>query len=222
MKVAAVLLGPAGIGLIGILQNLMATASTIASLGFGNVGTRQIAQANGQGRQVDVDVARRALFWGTMVLALIGAGIFWVLRGTLAAKVLDDPALSTELGWLALGVALTVAAGSQRALLNGMRRIGDLARVSILSSLVATLFGVVALLWWGRAGLLVFILAAPVANFGISHWYVARLPRVSTPRTPIKELAKQWSALAKLGFAFMIAALTTVTGPVAGANHGSE
>src|SRR6056300_2083320 len=93
MKAAALLLGPVGVGLIGILQNLMTTASTVAALGFGNVGTRQIAEANGGGRQSDVDAARRALFWGTLLLALLGATIFWSLKGILARLVLANPDL---------------------------------------------------------------------------------------------------------------------------------
>jgi PST family polysaccharide transporter len=73
MKVVAVLLGPAGIGLIGVLNNLMTAGSTVAALGTGNVGTRQIAEARGREDQAGIDAARRALFWGTMALALIGA-----------------------------------------------------------------------------------------------------------------------------------------------------
>ena len=42
IKVAAVLFGPSGVGLIGLLTNLASTASAVAGLGFGNVGTRQI------------------------------------------------------------------------------------------------------------------------------------------------------------------------------------
>ncbi|MCB1507177.1 MAG: O-antigen translocase, partial [Hyphomicrobiaceae bacterium] len=45
MKLVAVLLGPAGIGLIGLLQNLMQAASGVAAMGLGTVGVRQIAEA---------------------------------------------------------------------------------------------------------------------------------------------------------------------------------
>jgi len=38
VKVAAVLLGPAGVGLIGLLSNLAGTASAIAGLGVGRTG----------------------------------------------------------------------------------------------------------------------------------------------------------------------------------------
>ncbi len=211
-KVAALLLGPAGIGLIGLLQNLMSTGSAVSALGFGNVGTRQIAEAAGQDDSDALAAARRALFWGTLVLSVIGAGVFWVLRDVLATRVLGNPSWAKDVGWLALGVLMTVAAGSQVALLNGLRRIGDIARVSVLSAILSTLLGVGALLLWGKEGLLVFVLALPFASFVFGHLYVARLPKVRAAPTSVSHLLVQWSVLARLGAAFMVAGLAATMG----------
>lgn len=211
-KVAAVTLGPAGVGLIGLLQSLMATASTVSALGLGIVGTRQIAEAAGKEDNLAVAAARRALFWGTSVLALVGAIGFWLIRDVLAAKVLEDRSLADELGWVAIGVALTVAAGSQGALLNGMRRIGDLARISIGSALLSTLFGVGALLIWHEGGVLVIVLSAPVASFLLGHWYVAKVGHVHAPATLWSQLASQCRAMARLGTPFMVSGLVLTLG----------
>lgn len=212
IKVAAVLLGPAGVGLIGLLTNLAGTASAVAGLGVGNVGTRQIAEAVGRDDAAAMAAARRALFWGSMVLALLGAAVFWSLRGVLAVQVLGDASLAGEVGWLAIVVGLTVAAASQTALLNGMRQIGDLARVSVLSALLSTLLGIGALMLWGRGGLMAFLIAAPLASFLLGHMYVARLPKIQAPRTPLPVLAGQWRVLARLGAAFMVAGLAVTLG----------
>ena len=215
MKVAAVLLGPSGVGLIGLLTNLAGTASTIAGLGLGTVATRQIAEAAGRGDETAAAAAHRALFWATLYLALAGAFVFWLLREPLAAWVLGDAALAGDVGWLALVVVLTVAAGSQSALLNGLRRVGDLARVSIFSGMLATVVGVAALLLWGRSGLLVFVIAAPLASFMLGHLYVARLLRVQAPPTPLVDLAAQWRSLASMGAPFMLAGLVLMLGLLA-------
>lgn len=215
IKVVAVLLGPAGVGLVGLLQSLMTTASTIAALGFGTVGTRQVAEAAGRGDEPGIASARRALFWGTLLLATLGASVFWLLRDILAKTVLDDAAMSANVGWLALGVALSVASGSQGALLNGLRRVGDIARVSVSSALLATLLGIGAVTLWGEQGILAFVLAGPLASFVIGRVFVARLPRVNTPRTPLPQLAAQWRTLARLGAAFMVAGLAVTLGQLA-------
>jgi O-antigen/teichoic acid export membrane protein len=204
IKIAAILLGPAGLGLIGLLQSLMAAASAAAALGFGTVGTRQIAEASGRGDAHELAVARRALFLGTLMLAAAGGLLFWTLRHVLAAQVLHDPALSAAVGWLAVGVALTVASGSQGALLNGLRRIGDLARLSVGSALVASVVGVLVLWVWETRGVVAFVLTAPLTSFIFGHWYVAKLPPIDRVATPIRLLATQWMTLARLGMAFMV------------------
>jgi len=42
-KIIAVLLGPAGIGLVSLYSGLMSTATAVATMGIGTIGTRQIA-----------------------------------------------------------------------------------------------------------------------------------------------------------------------------------
>ena len=214
-KVAAYLLGPAGVGLIGLFQNLMMTGSALASLGFGTVGTRQIAEAVGDDDPAAVATARRALFWGTLGLALIGAAAFWLLRDALAEQILGDSGFADAVGWLALGVALSVASGSQRALLIGLRRVGDIARVAILSALVSSALGIAALWLWGEEGILAFVISAPFANFLLGHWFVSHLPKVSGPRTGLLQLVDQWKTLARLGSAFMVAGVTVTVGQLA-------
>lgn len=211
-KAVALILGPAGVGLFGLFTNIVATASTLSGLGFGNVGTRQIAEASANEDPIRVAAARRALFWGTMALAALGGAMFWLLRGVIARHILGDAHLAGEIGWLAIAVSLTVAAASQNALLNGLRRIGDIARVSMGSALLSTCIGVVALLWFGRAGLALFVIVIPAASFLLGHLFVARLPRVAQQRTELASLAAQWRVLATLGAAFMIAGLAGTVG----------
>jgi PST family polysaccharide transporter len=214
-KTAAVLLGPTGVGIIGLFQSLIATASTISSLGFGTVGTRQIAEAAGREDAQSMAAARRALYWGTIVLATVGSIAFWALRGILAEQVLDDARLSETVGWLAIGVALTVVAGSQSALLTGLRRIGDIARISVFSALLSTAIGIGSLLLWGDNGMLTFVLAAPLASFLVSNFYISRLPRLQQSSIPILQLIKQWGSLTHLGSAVMIAGLMATLGQLA-------
>lgn len=215
IKIVAVLLGPAGIGLISLLQNLMATGSQISAMGLGNAGTRQIAEAAGSNEQEKIDTARRALFWGTLLLSAIGGVSFWLLRDVLAEQVLNDASLAPTVGWLGLGVTLSVASGSQSALLTGMRRIGDIARSQITTAFLSTLLGVGAIAWLGEKGLVLFILSVPLVGFIVGHVFVARLPGVKTARSSLHALAGQSKVMVRLGFAFMMAGLAGTLGQLA-------
>jgi PST family polysaccharide transporter len=193
-------------------MNLMQTAASVAALGLGTVGTRQIAAASAEGGEEAVGRTRRALFWGTMGLALIGAISFWLCRGWIARVVLDDPGRSGEVGWLALGVALTVAAASQGALLTGLRRVTDLAWINAGAGVLGSALGVLALWLRGPQGLLVMVLVAPVVSFTLGHVFVARLRRPAERSAGPTELSRELRTMIRLGVAFMISGLATMLG----------
>lgn len=206
-KIIAVLLGPSGIGLVSLYTALMSTATVAASMGIGTIGTRQIAEALSQEDERALSVVRRAMLWGSLFLASVGAIVVWSLREVLAIQVLGGAEHASIIGWLSIGVALSVAGASQGALIQGMRRIGDMARLSVYGSALNTALGL-ALLWqWGQAGLVAYVLIGPLVSFLLAHWYVARLPKVLSGDISIQEMAAQWQTLLRLGIPFMGAAL---------------
>ncbi|AKS42758.1 O-antigen translocase [Wenzhouxiangella marina] len=215
MKAAAVLLGPAGVGLVGLYQSLMQTAGQVAGLGIANSGTRQVAAAGADAGAEGIAVVRRALFWGTLIQGVVGALLFWLASEWIAARFIDQPERAIEVAWLALGVGLTVAAGAQMALLRGLRRIGDIARIQVANGIIGAALGVAALMIWGEQGLLGMVLIAPVVTFLLGHYYVRRLEPAAGEVAAPRALAKEWSAMARLGFAFMISGLITVAGQLA-------
>jgi PST family polysaccharide transporter len=205
-KVAALLLGTVGVGLAGLLQNIMSTASSVAALGTATAGTRQIAEANARA-DGSLATARRALFVGTAALALLGGLIFWLLRKPLADLMLQQDPMAATIGYLAFGVALTVLAGAQTALLTGLRRLGDVAAATVLSSLLGSAAGIAALFLFGMSGIVWFVVAMPAATVLVGAAFVLRVPPAVGPRGGWRELAAQWPPLARLGIAFSAAGL---------------
>lgn len=212
MKAAAVLLGPTGVGLIGLYTNLMQTATTVSALGLGTVGTRQIAAANAGNGETTVGQARRSLFWAALVLSFIGALLFWLTSGWIGRIVTGEDTRSAEIAWLSIGVGLSVASASQAALLTGLRRIGDLARINAGSGVVSAALGVTSLWLWGSNGLLAMILVAPATTFFLGHLYVTRLGRPAGQRERLPEMAQRWRELVTLGIPFMLSSLVTIFG----------
>jgi PST family polysaccharide transporter len=206
-KVLALLLGPAGVGLASLYTGLMGTASTAATMGLGVVGTRQIAESCSKGDAHAVKVARRALFWGTMALAAAGGLLVWSLRSVLAVQALGNASYSRAVGWLSIGVALSVAGASQAALIQGMRRIGDIARLNVFGSAISTVLGIILLWRCGNAGLVAYILVAPLGSFVLGHYYVSRLPKDGTESVTVHELMREWNMLLRLGLAMVGAGL---------------
>ena len=207
VKLIAVLLGPAGVGLIGLYAALMNTAATAAQLGVGIVGTRQIAEAHAKADAIQLAIARRALFLAALALSMVGGLAVWLSRDQLARWVFDDPAAGGSVAWLALGVALSVAAASQSALIRGMRRVSELALITIFSAVLGAVIGVPLVWWLGQGGIAIFVVVAPASAFVLGHVFVARLPKATPANIATADLSAQWKMLVRLGLPFMGSAL---------------
>jgi O-antigen/teichoic acid export membrane protein len=207
IKVLAVLLGPAGVGLMGLYQNIMGMAATLSGCGLDRSGVRHVALLADDG--ATFAIVRRALWLGNLLLGAIGMAALWVLRGPVSELVFGDSAHADSVGWLGLGVLLTLVAGSQTALLRGLRRISDLARVSIFSALVGAAVGILAVYLLGSNGVVWFVLTSPGAAALVAGYYAARLPHTETLDDP-RAIRRQWVAMIKLGIPLMAAGLLTL------------
>jgi len=206
IKVLAVLLGPAGIAVMALYTSIMSTASTLAGMGLGSSGVRQLAASKGEEGLAQV---RKALFYGNLSLGLLGMLVLWAVREPVARWVFGDVSRVADVGWLGVGVLLTLIAGSQTALLQGLRRIGDLARVTVFSSVVSTIIGLSIIALLGHDGMVWFVLIVPGANILVASWYAAKLPRPVETEPDWKETYQQARTMLGLGVVFMITALAT-------------
>lgn len=204
MKAAALLLGPAGVGLIGLFSNLVGVAISFGGMGLVNSGTRQIAEAVGRNDKQSIVASRAALLVYSLCLALFCGGFFWLLRGVVAEYVLNDSARTKQVGWLALAVGLHILGGFQSGALNGLRQIGDLSRISVYSAFLSTIIGVGALWLWGSAGIVAYVVSVPLVTVFVGQWYVAKLPKLQLATVSRTAVTEQGRVMLKLGAAFML------------------
>lgn len=207
VKVLALLLGPAGIGVMGLYQNIMAMASTLFGCGLESGGVRQIAAVQ-EDKQL-LALVRRALLWANVMLGALGMLLLWGLGEPLSQWVFHDSAHTGDIGWLGLGVFLSLLASAHMALLQGLRRIDEVAKVNMLGALLGALLGV-ALVWLlGDAGLHWFVIVAPAASLLFARRYATRIPR-EVALHDVPSLMRQWRALFALGIPLMAASLLTL------------
>ena len=210
-KVLAVLLGPAGVGLAGLLTSIMGTASTVAGMGMSTSGVRQVAEAASRDDVARMLVVRRALWFATLVLGALGALILWLVREPVAQGIFGTADKSGAVGWLAFGVFFTVVGGSQGAMLQGMRRIADMASAGIIGSIVGTIMAVGCVLTWGVRGIVAYIIVAPLSSFVIAALFLRRIPRVDGI-AQWSEVKGEIAPLLRLGAMLMLSGLmSTVT-----------
>lgn len=207
-KAAALLVGPVGIGLIGLYLNLVSAAAALAGLGLNASAVREIASADSKADHRLLDANRRAVMFLSIAMAPIAALAMILLREPISEHILQGQLRPNDVIWLSAAVALSVLSVACVILLNGFRRIASLAWVQAAGALLGTAGGLAALLLWRNQGLLAYVIAAPAAALIVGVAFASRLPPMSAPSSPAPLVARQSAAMARLGLLFMLSVLT--------------
>jgi O-antigen/teichoic acid export membrane protein len=212
VKALAVLLGPAGVGLMGIYQNVVSVGSSVASLGIAESGVRQLALA-----PTDAAATRavsRALWLSSLVLGSVAIAVMWALRADLSLLLFGDASHGRAMGWLGIAVFVSLISVSQTCVLQGLRRIGDLARVRIASAVFGAITGILFVWAWRDDGVLWFVITAPVAAVLVAHYYAGRAAG-GQARVTWSVVLRLWPPLLKLGIPLMGVGLLTLAAQLA-------
>ena len=136
-KIMAVVLGPAGIGLLSLLRQTRQTALTMATVS-GNVALVQGIASRGI---TERNAYIRTVFCIILPLGALSCAVMSLFAPEIARAVLrrGDMEAVSLVRWLALPVFLGVLLMFFNGLLNGYRAIGRLAFVSVISTFVVAL-----------------------------------------------------------------------------------
>jgi antigen flippase len=205
-KVLASLLGPAGMGLVGMYQSATAVIGTVAGMGITQSGVRQIAEAAATGDQVRISRTVRTLRLTSFLSGVLGMLLLIALREPLARATFGDETYALGLGFLSLTLLFGTVAGGQNALLQGLRRLRDLAANQVAGTVLGTLLSI-GLVWWLReSGVVAFLVASAAASLLCSWWYARRV-RVAPAPMPLRDTWMESRGLFAMGAAFMVSGL---------------
>jgi enterobacterial common antigen flippase len=205
-KAAAVLLGPSGVGLMGLFNAILGMAGTIAGMGLSTSGVRDIAQAASTGDKVRISYTVSAFKW--LVIGLGGAGslILFLLRKPISQITFGNDQQAWAIGLLSAALFLSVISIAQATLLRGMSHIGDLARINIYSVIIGTVVGIPIFYFWGLDGIVPFIMIGVISNMLFSWWY-ARKITIERIRLPLSNFVEKSRSMIILGIGIMLAGL---------------
>lgn len=205
-KMMALLLGPAGFGLAGLYTSVITLTQSIAELGINSSGVRQIAEAVGSGDQDRISKTALVLRRTSVVLGLLGAVLLVLFSKRVSVLTFGDTKQRGAVCLISLAVLFQLISAGQAALIQGMRRIADLARMNVIgafSGLVISCPVVYFLRMRGIAISLVLVAATTI----VSSWWYSRKIQISAVQLKYSEIKPEVADLLKLGVAFMASGL---------------
>ena len=181
-KVVAVLLGPAGMGIMGLLNSTLSLIKSSSDFGLGVSAVQDIALANNTNDNYrigkTVTIVRR-LVW---ITGTLGTLIVLVLSPLLSELAFGNKEFTIAFIWISVTLLFNQLSTGQFVILQGMRKIQLLAKANVLGSALGLIFTLPFYYIYGVGGIVPGIIGTALIVLFLS-WYFIMLLSISMKTT---------------------------------------
>lgn len=197
-KFVAVLLGPTGIGIQGLLNSTTGMISNVSGLGLGTSAVRDVSAAYSSGEQSKfnriVSIFRR-LVWYTGLLGLLICAFGSPLWSKSAFGNLDYI-------WAFIILSITILLGQissgQGVVLQGTRSFKNMAKSSIIGSVLGLFTGIPSYFLWGIKGIVPAMVLSSITSICLTHYYSKKI-KTEKVVLSFKEVFSEGNIMLKMG-----------------------
>ena len=191
-KAIAVVLGPEGLGVFGVLQQVL-TAGAVVGQGLQGATTREVAAARARDDHPALWELWRTLWWAAPAASLAMAAWLLFSSATVAELSLSNRHFEPWVAWMAPGIVASIGAAALAGWLNGYRRTALIARTNVISSVLSALVAAVAVyLLRDLRAVVVTLLAYPLAQLLVG--FLAARPDMPSRTVELPQKAA-WSPM---------------------------
>ncbi len=208
-KAMAVLLGPAGFALFGLYGSIANLTQTVAGMGVNSSGVRQIAEAAGTGDETRIAQTTAVLQRTSTALGLLGATLLFVFSHQVSKLTFGNAERASAVSLLSIVVFLSLVAAGQGALIQGMRRITDLAKMNVIGAILGLCTSIPLVYLFRQKGV-VPSLVSVAATAILTSWWYSRKISIQAITVTFSDVRQEVSTLLKLGSVFMASGLMTM------------
>ena len=197
-KFVAVLLGPAGIGIMGLYQSGLQLVQQISSMGLAQSAVRDVSEANGTNdilRIAKTVTVVRKLVWITGLLGLIIVACCSPLLSKFSFGNYDY-----TIPFIILSVTLLLdqLSAGQKVVLQGMRRLKDLAKCAAYGVTFGLVTSVPLYYWLGIDGIVPTLILNSVCSLILS-WFYSKKIKIEKAQVTPKQTFEQGKQMLVMG-----------------------
>lgn len=202
-KFIALLLGPTGMGMSSLYLSSTTMISNITGLGINFSAVRDIslaAETNDIARiSRTTKVFRRWIWFGGLLGVVVTIGFAPIL----SKVTFGNKEYTWAFMWLSCILLLNTLTLGNITILQGMRRLRDMAKSSVIGSVVGLFISVPLYYFYGMKGIIPVIILAAVTSFFVSSCYTRKI-RQEPITVSFKDTICDGQEMVKLGVIVMI------------------
>jgi len=202
-KFVAILLGPTGVGILGIMQTIIDMVRNATGFGINFSSVKYIAEASVTEDSTKISKTIQVLrrwAWGTGILGMIVIIIFCV---PLSKYSFGDNSYAISIAILSIVLLISSISSAQIALLQGLRMIGKMAKASLIGAILGIVITLPLYWWLGINGIVPGLIFTAIGSLIIS-WSFARSVKIKFDNISILESFNSGLKMAKLGFFIVV------------------
>ena len=208
-KFIAVLLGPAGMGILGLLTSTIGIISSLTNFGLGTSAVKDIAAANcsedNHRIAVIVTVFRR-LVW---ITGIFGTLVTLFLSRWLSQLTFGNKDYTLAFIWISITLLFQQLTSGQLVILQGMRKLHYLAKANILGSALGLFVTLPLYYIWGIDGIVPGLIGAALVSL-IMSWYFSRKINIENAIISRTQTITEGKNMLHMGFMISLSGLLTV------------
>lgn len=205
-KFVAVLLGPVGVGIMGLYQSGLQLIQQLSSMGLSQSAVRDVSEANGSNdmqRIAKTVTVVRKLVWITGLLGLVLVVCFSPLLSKASFGNYDY-----TIPFIILSVTLLLdqLSAGQKVVLQGMRRLKDLAKCSAFGVTFGLFTSVPLYYWLGIEGIVPTFLLSSVCTLLLS-WFYSRKIKIEKVKVTPKQTFEHGKLMLVMGVSMSLSGI---------------
>lgn len=204
VKFVAILLGTAGVGIMGLLNAPLNLIISITGLGISFSAVRDISAANASGDQTKISIAITILRRWSWFTGLLGAVITISLAPLLSQWTFGNSDYTWAFIWLSVTLLLQAISKGQSALLQGTRRLKDMAKSGVIGSVLGLITSIPLYYLFGLKGIVPAMIITALTSLYLS-WYFSRRVKVEDIELSYSETYTSGIQMARLGIFMTLA-----------------
>ena len=198
-KIVAVLLGPAGLGIISIFNSTSTLIASCTNFGLNVSAVKSIALANQVEKkqyQSTLIAVVKKLIW---VTGIIGFLVTIILSPWLSKVSFSNYTYTFSFALLGFSLLGLHVSSGQIAILQGLRQIKLIALSSLIGSFVGLLLSIPLYYFFAVEGIVPAIVVTSMAAV-LASWYFLRKAQISVVKIDYQIIKKEGREIIRLGF----------------------
>ena len=208
-KVIAILIGPTGMGIASLLNSTLNLVNGATNLGLDRSAVKEIALAENseEGKRTSrlISVLNR-LVW---ITALGGALLMILFAKPLSKWAFGETSYDWAFMWLSLALIFKQLTSSRLAVLQGLRKLGNLAKANLMGNGLALVLTLPLYYYYGIGGIVPAIILTALISLVIVLIYSQGI-EVSREKIGRKELVSEGKSMVNLGVMMSLSSMITL------------